>query len=289
MKGKSRLSDKSRQWIMFLLAIFNILIFCFSITIFFSQRSVTVPLTISAPTSEHAHVIDGMPILPSFESKAETNNKARPLEDPKQLPDCTDRTWCSIPMPTTSFFKFDPPTNKFRWRLAQIQASSGEQVLLKRIVKYFPTHLDFIDGDITFRKLHYVFDVFIDERRDLSQLLLQPVSEKEPETSRKLSTSNNDTTVTYPNDRRRLSKGEITAPQLVKGRLMYPWDLQGRKVVPDPYDFRSADRAPVVSIGYTAYSRDSQTYFAGNNLGGAFLDRHKFFQQWRKFKDRFIC
>ena len=287
MKGKSRLSEKSRQWIMVLLAIFNVLLFCFSITVFFFQRSTTTPIIIpvSAPISEHTQVIDRIPMSP----KAVSDKATSPLDDPKQLPDCTDRIWCSIPMPTTSFFKFDPPTSKFRWRLAQLQASNGEQVLLRRIVKYFPNHFDFIDGDITFRKLHYVFDVFIDERRDLSQLLVQPTTEKESEPeSRKLSTSNDTTPTPYPDGRRRLSKGEITAPKLVRGRLMYPWDLQGRKVVPDAYDFRSADRAPVVSIGYTAYTRDSQTYFAGNNLGGAFLDRHKFFQQWRKFKDRFV-
>ena len=286
MKGKSRLSEKSRQWIMLILAIFNILLFCFSITVLFSQRSsyVSVIDLNSAPISDQGQGSFGISNLPS-KSKVEANSI--PAEDIKQLPDCTDKIWCSIPMPKNSFFKFEPPTNKFRWRLAQIQAANGEQVLLRRIVKFFPNHFDFIDGDITFRKLHYVFDIFIDERRDLSQILMQPETVKEPETSRRLSTFND--TSSNPSRRRRLSKGEITAPQLVRGRLMYPWELQGRKVVPEPYEFRYADRAPVVSIGYTAYSRDSQTYFAGNNLGGAFLDRHKFFQQWRKFKDRFIC
>ena len=36
------------------------------------------------------------------------------------------------------------------------------------------------------------------------------------------------------------------------------------RVIPDTYDFRTAKRAPIVSIcGYTAYRRDSQTYFSG--------------------------
>ena len=52
-----------------------------------------------------------------------------------------------------------------------LQAASGEQVLLRRVKAAFPSHFDFIDGDITFRKQHLAMDFFVDEVRDLSPLL----------------------------------------------------------------------------------------------------------------------
>jgi hypothetical protein len=187
------------------------------------------------------------------------------------LPDCDDPVWCSIPMPATSYFRFDPPTDAHKWRIAQAQAASGEQVLLKRVVAQFPGHNDFLDGDITFRKLHSIFDFFVDESRDLSPL----VPSKKAQDNR------------FSQEGRRLGeKPEITAPKMVNGKLKYPWELEGRRVIPDPYDFRSANRSAVVSIGYTAYTRDQSTYFSGNRVGGAFIDRNKFFQYWRDVRDK---
>jgi len=208
--------------------------------------------------------------------------------DTKTLPPCLDPVWCSIPLSKVSYFKFDPPTDPVRWRIAQIQASNGEKVLLQKVLKHFPNHFDFIDGDITFRKLHYVFDVFVDEKRDLSPLFPLNIAPISTESSieneqRKLFISNPSN---FSLAGRKLSEEMITAPKLVKGVLMYPWELVGKKVIPDPYDFRYANRAPVVSIGYTAYSRDSQTYFAGNRVGGAFIDRRLFFEKWRAAKDK---
>ena len=179
--------------------------------------------------------------------------------------DCLNPIWCDIPMPTVSYYNFDPPTDIRRWKIAQQQAANGEQVLLKRIRKVFPGHNNFIDGDIAFRKLHSLFDFFIDEKRDLSPLV--PSSK-------------------LRHYRRRLQKTVITAPKQVNGKLMYPWEQQKMQVIPEPYDFRSANRSAVVSIGYTAFQRDSSTYFTGNRLGGAFIDRKIFFRYWRKVKDK---
>jgi hypothetical protein len=67
-----------------------------------------------------------------------------------ELPPCTDPVWCAVQMPSQSYFKFEPPTDPLRWRIAQLQASSGEQVLLKRLVNTFPGHHDFLDGDIRY-------------------------------------------------------------------------------------------------------------------------------------------
>jgi hypothetical protein len=172
-------------------------------------------------------------------------------------------------MPKVSYYRFDPPTDPYKWRIAQIQASKGEQVLLKRVVKEFPGHSDFLDGDITFRKLHSVFDFFVDEARDLSPLV--------PSGTVFSSTVG---------DHRKLAGPVITSPKMVNGKMKYPWELEGKHVIPEPYDFRTANRSAVVSIGYTAYTRDQQTYFSGNRVGGAFIDRNLFFKYWRAVKDK---
>lgn len=236
------------------------------------------------------------------------NNNRRILQANQD--DCKD--WCNVAMPDFSYFKFDPPTDHARWRKAQIQAANGEQVLLQEILKVFPSHLDFIDGDISFRKLHMTMDFFVDESRDLAPLT---TSKKQrgwfpSDADRKGKQDKRSTraeikkaripetddeeqkfaSLTFPvsagsNTQRRLS-APITAPKRVDGKLVYPWELQGRRVIPDPYDFRRAKRAPVVGIGYTAYERDSQTYFSGNRVGGAFIDRNTFFRHWRKSMQR---
>jgi hypothetical protein len=32
---------------------------------------------------------------------------------------CNDPIWCFVPMPSLSHYKFEPPTDKVRWRIAQ--------------------------------------------------------------------------------------------------------------------------------------------------------------------------
>jgi len=249
----------------------NVFLFCFSVISLLSRET-----NYEFPSQR----LDSEPIVPL---------EAKPSHlDAKILMPCLDPVWCSIPLLKMSYFKFDPPTDPVRWRIAQIQASKGEKVLLQKVLQQFPNHFDFIDGDITFRKLHYVFDVFVDEKRDLSPLFPLSDSATLSESSiekveRKLLNCNS---LNFSHVGRKLSDEMITAPKLVKGVLMYPWELVGKKVIPDPYDFRYANRAPVVSIGYTAYSRDSQTYFAGNRVGGAFIDRKQFFEKWRAAKDK---
>jgi len=161
-----------------------------------------------------------------------------------------------------------------------LQASRGEQVLLSRIVQHFPGHSDFLDGDITFRKLHWIFDFFVDELRDLSPLVPGTGASKVMNLQ-KFSTKNG------RRQRRQLRESfKITTPKVLKGKMQYPWEAEGKRVIPEPYDFRSANRSAVVSVGYTAYTRDSSTYFTGNRIGGAFIDRSIFFRYWRAVKDR---
>ncbi len=86
--------------------------------------------------------------------------------------ECNDVVWCSIVMPTKSYFRFDnPPDDVNRWKLACSQAASGEQVLMKKIRKVFTSHLDFLDGDTFFRKYSSLADVFVDKYRDMSPLV----------------------------------------------------------------------------------------------------------------------
>ena len=86
--------------------------------------------------------------------------------------ECNDIVWCSIAMPTKSYFRFDnPPDDVNRWKLACSQAASGEQVLMKKIRKVFTTHLDFLDGDTFFRRYNKLSDVFVDKYRDMSPLV----------------------------------------------------------------------------------------------------------------------
>lgn len=308
-----------------------------------------------------------------------------PPQTLESLGKCTDPMWCNIAMPKVSYFKFDAPSDPVRWRIAQMQAISGEQVLLKRTMKAFPNHFDFIDGDISFRKLHYLMDFFVDEKRDLSPLLPgtkivnterrrlgedvpstpedfdidqrqkeEEVQEKQEEkaaaevgvytptttgsnhalpassspllllhrekeeylqeqfapvlnrrralgTKISMSTTSASTSHSHSEDVRGAtstsfgsghSNSKTAAPtgrKLAASSLKdgkYEWEAQNKKVIPDTYDFRTANRAPIVSIcGYTAYYRDSTGYFTGHIAGGAFIDRATFFNYWHKVKD----
>jgi hypothetical protein len=233
---------------------------------------------------------------------------------------CVDPIWCSIEMPTKSFFRFEPPSDASRWKKAQLQAALGDQVLLSRTIKTFPNHFDFIDGDISFRKLHYLFDFFIDEKRDLSPLVpgasfpssasdnarrqLQQMSEElqnwedvvevAERTTVDVVINNSVTSTMNPQIKQVTKRDSVHRRQLttssltnVNGKMLYEWEAKNKKVIPDPYDFRLANRAPIVSIcGYTAFQRDSQGYFTGDNIGGAFIDRQTFFNHWHKVKDK---
>ena len=76
---------------------------------------------------------------------------------------CEDAVCCSIKPPTKSLFNFVGDVDPRRWRRAQALAARGDQVLLGKIVGVFPHPHDFLDGDVYFRKLHALADVFFDE------------------------------------------------------------------------------------------------------------------------------
>ncbi len=170
----------------------------------------------------------------------------------KSLLECNDTIWCNVTMPTVSYFKFDPPTDPARWRLAQIQASTGEQVLLKHTIRTFPNYLDFLDGDILFRQYHQPIDIFVDKKRDLSPLKL--ALNKAPPGGRRLAD--------------------------------FDWEAKGHHVIPGNYDFVKAGRAPVVKIGYFAFSQEGKSqWHQGPHIGEAALDLKGFLKQWSDVKN----
>ena len=159
-------------------------------------------------------------------------------------------------MPAKSYFRFGPPTNARRWRLAQSQAASGEQVLLREVRKAFPHHLDFLDGDILFKKYHELSNIFLDHNTDLSELTTQDTTKRGMGAARKKTKS-------------------------------YVWDNWGHAdLIPRGYDFRPAKRAPIVQVGYNAFSRVNRShFFEGPHLGEAHVQIPHLIGRWKEIKD----
>ena len=211
---------------------------------------------------------------------------------------CTDPVWCSIPMPAVSHFNFDPPVDKARWKLAQSQAASGEQVLLSRISKVFPNPFDFLDGDKSFRKIHNTIDVFIDSKADFQALLPGGL----PEYHRRRLSNSSDVSVEsiMPVEdsveevmpeysqalERELSRRKLRTTVLEGSVPGQETSVEKRQVIPSPYDFRSANRAAIVQIGYIAFKKDGGTYFSGNFMGGVFIKRVDFLTHWAAVKEK---
>lgn len=99
-------------------------------------------------------------------SKEENSNKSIPIL-------CADPDWCNIEMPSDSLFRFPAPTNRTLWRLAQVHAWRGDQILLQKSIEAIKTPMEFLVGDINFREYHSMFDYFLDPQHDFSFLTHQ--------------------------------------------------------------------------------------------------------------------
>jgi hypothetical protein len=207
---------------------------------------------------------------------------------------CTDSIWCAVPMPQKSHFKFDPPTDKLKWRIAQSKAASGEQVLLQRVTKVFPHPFDFLDGDKSFRKIHLTVDIFIDSKKDFQALL--PGGIPGGFYTRRLENSNSDNEnkidgefpvkVEYSQKlEEQLQRRKLIDKVLEGAKKGAVQSVDKNQVVPQPYHYKIAKRAPIVQIGYMAFKRDG-AYFAGNFQGGVFMKRNDFFSEWAVLKDK---
>ena len=164
---------------------------------------------------------------------------------------CTDPIWCNIAMPSKSLYKFDiPPIDARRWKIAQAQAASGEQVLLQRVSKVFPAPWNtFLDGDKTFRGLHSMVDIFVDSKADLNSLLPRVGSssiQRQP--------------------RRRRLEEETIDRSLPNPIISEELKLRKFQVVPPPYDYREAERAPIIQLGYAAFKKDGMMIYILSHL-----------------------
>ena len=179
------------------------------------------------------------------------------LSNQKNSVICDDPVWCSLQMPKTSFFKFNPPTDVEKWQMARIHATQGNQILLYEISKVLQHHFDFLDGDVHFRKMHYMGDVFVDEKDWLSSITK--------------------------------SKKQIQ-PQLKPGSLFgkekaEKWQREGKVVTPREYDIKGANRSPIVHVGYHAFDKNLNALFSGNNNGAVHISLSAFLEEWKNVKD----
>lgn len=168
----------------------------------------------------------------------------------QQNKDCTDTEWCNIDIPPKSLFGFASKIDKVRWREAQIKAASGEQVLLSRILQHFPNYLNFLDGDVEFRKYHHLADFFVDRNRDLSPLI-----------------------------------SNAPIPSKSRARQGEPYKWSKNKVLPRDHDFYNSSRAPIFKVGYFAFSRPKSALFGGPVVGKAVVSRDMLFEHWNRVKD----
>lgn len=89
------------------------------------------------------------------EEKANTIEITQEYEDTMEIPP----PWSDIPMPKKSYYAgFSPPNDPIRWKLAQVQASRGEQVLLSKVLEKIKSPFDYIKGSVTFKWVHHLAD-----------------------------------------------------------------------------------------------------------------------------------
>ena len=124
---------------------------------------------------------------------------------------------------------------------------------MENVEKVFPSTMDFIDGDRAFRRLHFMIDAFLDDRKGWGQLLpiehpMQKILGGIPRQAESAGDTNS-----------------VNEPHI--------WEKEKRRVVPDVYDFKASVRAPIIQLGYTAFQKSTNAYFTGNFEGGVFIDR----------------
>ena len=74
-------------------------------------------------------------------------------------------------MPEKSHFAgFSPPSNLSRWRIAQLQASHGEQVLLERLLRTIVNPMEYVKSNRYFKWVHSLADLELDSSRGFSVL-----------------------------------------------------------------------------------------------------------------------
>ena len=183
--------------------------------------------------------------------------------------------WCKIKPPKKSLFRFpQPPTDMEKWKRMQNYAIDGEQVLLKQILKYFPTEHNFLDGDVLFRSYHHVADYYVDDNYHFGILNYE----------------NNSAEAKLASPEQKILKFHENLKDMLennKDRRKYDWEikhkLQRTQVVPETIPFYHLNRVPILHLGYFVFPKagDAQPYFTGPMKGEVVIDRRKLLQLWR--------
>ena len=191
------------------------------------------------------------------------------VDEPEEL--CVDPLWCNVEMPSVSHYNFfPPPTDRKRWRRAQIQASNGEQVLLREVIKHFPSQFDFLNGDRSFKPLQPLVDVFINDKTWFNDITSKP----SPLHEQAITEDIKDIVPSQSS-----GAGE-------KGKSREITDLAVLlKSVPNAWDFRKNDRAPIIQLGFPVFKKDDNTFFSGKSIGGVYLSQPKIFENWNLAKN----
>jgi hypothetical protein len=203
-----------------------------------------------------------------------------------------DDEWCSVRPPSKSHFGFDNiEWDERRWKRAQIQASSGEQVLLEKVIQQFPHPYDYIDGDRSFRNLQKLVDIFVDSKTGLDPLLpdhaqWSPVRKRRNLLSHDKNLKYNRNHENEIKTKERSSRRALGDEMVDSGETTKGLHVNGKQLVPYPYNYRISNRAPVVEMGYTAFDKDLNTFFSGNFAGGNFVKKEWFFDKWNSVKDQ---
>lgn len=114
-------------------------------------------------------------------------------------------------------------------------------------------------------------DIFIDSKKQLSSLSYL-VKGNENGKVKIISNGRNDD----EDDKKHKKKGD-------EGSGGY---INAAKYLPPLYDFRAAQRSPVIQLGYGVFKKSGGTYFAGSHLGYNGIKLEDFLFHWNKIKDK---
>jgi hypothetical protein len=195
---------------------------------------------------------------------------------------CTDPAWCDLPMPpsrpspyTPSHYNMPPVNNQKRWEHAKCLAARGDQVLLRRIMHYFSSDNNFLNGDGEYRHLQPHVDVFLNPEDSFKALIAPENVDKHVALGG---------TLIEPDQRAALEKC-IPPKEEVYQRLTRRRREGDTGVIPGlggirPGAPKSSIHYPIVSLGYPLLSRgrapagEEGPWFGGaasRKLGGYYL------------------
>ena len=79
--------------------------------------------------------------------------------------------WRDILMPLNSYFSgFEPPTDQHKWSKSLKFAQAGSQVLAEKMLKDIKAPTEFLSGDVNFKPLHKLVDLFIDKHKGVDEV-----------------------------------------------------------------------------------------------------------------------